>query len=56
MSASQVKALVFNTRLRENSGNIFCLLERPPLCMMQNSNFFFLQFDQTMFDNETNKS
>ena len=41
MSASQVKALVFNTRLRENSGNIFRLLERLPLCMMQNSNFFF---------------
>ena len=55
MSDAQVKTLVFNTRSRENGGDIFRLLERPPLCMVHNSNFFFLQFNQTIFDNETKK-
>ena len=55
MSDTQVKTLVFNTRSRENGGDIFRLLERPQLCMVQNSNVFFLQFNQTIFDNETKK-
>ena len=55
MSDSQVKTLVFNTRSRENGGDIFRLLEIPPLCMVQDSNFFFLQSNQTIINNDTQK-
>ena len=41
MSDSQVKTLVINTRSRENGGDIFRLLERPPLCMVQRFQFLF---------------
>ena len=50
-----MKAFVFNTRSRENGGDIFRLLKRQLLCMVQNFNFFFLQFNQIVFDNETQK-
>ena len=56
MSDSQVKTLVINTRSRENGGDIFRLLERPPLCMVQRFQFlFFLQSYQTIINNDTQK-
>ena len=41
MSDTKVKTLVFNTRSRENSEDIFRLVESPSLYMVHNSNFFY---------------
>ena len=54
MSDTKVKTLVFNTRSRENGDDIFRLVESPSLYMVHNSNCF-LQFNQTIFNNETKK-
>ena len=50
MTDVQVKNLVFNTRSKENGGDVYRLLERPSLCMVQNFNFFFLQSNQTIIN------
>ena len=55
MTDIQGKNLVFNTRSIENDGDIYRLLERSPLCMVQDSNFFFLQSNQTIINVVTKK-
>ena len=41
MTDVQVNTLVHNTHSRENGGGIFRILERQPLSMVRNFDFFF---------------
>ena len=53
MTDVHFKALVYNTRTRENSNDVWRILERTLLSMIEDSNFSFLQFNQLIFNNET---
>ena len=55
MTDIQVKKLVYNTRQKENGNDIWRIMEKPPLSMVKDSNFFFLQSNRTIFDNEIKK-
>ena len=55
MTDVQVKNLVFNTRSKENGGDVYRLLEKPSLRMVQNFNFFFLQSNQTIINAKIKK-
>ena len=55
MTDIQVKNLVYNTRQKENGNDIWRIMEKSPLNMVKDSNFFFLQSNQTIFDNEIKK-
>ena len=55
MTDIQVKKLVYNTRQKDNGNDILSFMEKSPLSMVKDSDFFFLQSNQTIFDDETKK-
>ena len=56
LSDVQVKSLVKKVRDEKNGEDIFRKLENPPMCRVKNSNFYFLQYNISLFDNDNNKT
>ena len=55
MAENQVINRVNNISRKAYGGDALCALEQPSLVMVQNSNYWFLQFSCAITDNETNK-
>ena len=55
MTYNQVINRVNNICRKAYGGDALCALEQPSAGMVQNSNYWFLEFSCAITDNETNK-